>query len=1053
MPDNNDSTFVFRLQSDNEQHDLSNTIKHWGKSQIYGDQQINAIKSTNQHSMHQPTSIPSPFARIALVKTAFSEVATHGEQALRAYQKIVSDTLDVAEIFFTLDKWKDKVEIITWKYGRKENSPELEDDSDLKKLHSGHGQIYKTLKTFLENDAVAYNFDKMKNIYILKYKKTGDMIGATSPCTLFFSSANNYNDIDIMLNNQRRAFEGIVPLSQRNWSFQKYLYSWIAQYNENRNVDGRDISIFDEFIKYLEAQKPLIKRTTEIDVLTSVDMNIFIQLRSPDVEVLGKPLYQNKNFGPEIWTANDILEDTLIRIPFKINKNSFFDGNMPNGSTQTYLLPIKEKFFTEYTVEDLKRFIRINHSGDVATVKIEIDTQTIEKRYKKSNNTLIELTFDCAIFPNVKFRNENLANYRFGLVCDFREKDKFDVEFVKINSNIEQTMRRFSVRNETHSLNRQLKNYTLEGSNFDYIKITYEGKSGIIIPNMEGREGFSSFTFAIDFGTTNTHIEYRIDNDNDSKSFDIKKMPIDEKQIHYLHGGEDFLKNYFDVEYIPSYTDEEFMFPMRTALSYGENTNWLYVYPFEKASLNVLYEKRIDYPYNKTETDLKWSDDQDYRNKVKAYIESIMYILRNKVILNHGNLVNTKIIWFYPVSMERRRYENLVTVWNEAYNKYFGGNESNIISITESIAPFEYYIKDGDTSKLVTIDIGGETTDVVISTDGNADYITSFRFAANAVFGDGYSENRRIKNGIVRQFFNQIREDLQTVITNKEDEIFKIFDDMINNKRSDDIASFLFSLKDNKRVRSFGQNLATNVNLNDKLINDTTQKITFIFFYSAIIYHIAKLMKALKTEMPDKIVFSGNGSRVILLLTKDNSILQDYTKSIFEKVFGEKYPNRGLTIIPPGENPKVATCKGGFHLSQPYDYESILNKKVVLHSNGTNQLIQIKNPTNSDKYIAINDDYLKETVKEVEKFINFVFENLHFFTDKGYRLNDDSIVIAKQICTQNLYTYAEIGWNLKRGEIQNDEIINESLFFYPLVGMLKELTVAICNNNTNNQTH
>lgn len=53
---------------------------------------------------------------------------------------------------------------------------------------------------------------------------------------------------------------------------------------------------------------------------------------------------------------------------------------------------------------------------------------------------------------------------------------------------------------------------------------------------------------------------------------------------------------------------------------------------------------------------------------------------------------------------------------------------------------------------------------------------------------------------------------------------------MITNKRSDDIASFLFSLKYNKRVRSFGQNLADNVNLNNKLINDTTQKITFIIF-------------------------------------------------------------------------------------------------------------------------------------------------------------------------------------------------------------------------------
>ena len=49
-----------------------------------------------------------------------------------------------------------------------------------------------------------------------------DMIGATSPCTMYFSSANNYKDVDIKLNSQRKAFEGIVPLHQRNWDFQKY---------------------------------------------------------------------------------------------------------------------------------------------------------------------------------------------------------------------------------------------------------------------------------------------------------------------------------------------------------------------------------------------------------------------------------------------------------------------------------------------------------------------------------------------------------------------------------------------------------------------------------------------------------------------------------------------------------------------------------------------------------------------------------------------------------------------------------------------------------------
>jgi len=428
-----------------------------------------------------------------------------------------------------------------------------------------------------------------------------------------------------------------------------------------------------------------------------------------------------------------------------------------------------------------------------------------------------------------------------------------------------------------------------------------------------------------------------------------------------------------------------------------------------------------------------------------------MYILRNKVILNHGNLADTKIIWFYPVSMERLRYENLVNAWKNAYIKYFGGDISNIHSITESIAPFEYYIKDGDTSKLVTIDIGGGTTDVVISSGRNADYITSFRFAANAIFGDGYSENNRVKNGIVRQFFDQIRKELQSVL-NDNDDIFNIFDDMITNKSSDDIASFLFSLKYNKKVRSIGNNLADNVNLNNKLRNDTTQKITFIFFYSAIIYHIAKLMKALNVEMPDKIVFSGNGSKVIQFITDDESILNDYTKLIFEKVFGNDYPSSGLTIILPGENPKVATCKGGFYSSQPYNYDDILNRIVVLHSNRTNQVIYRTNKIDSDKYMSINDDYLTKTVEEVENFIEFVFDNLSFFTGRRYQLNNRSIEIAQNICTQRLKIYANSGWNLKKAEVDENEFINESLFFYPLVGMLKELTDAICHENSYNRT-
>lgn len=1050
MADQNiDTNFVLRLQNGNNgQHDLQNTLKHWDESRMYDDKQINAIESSNKESLNQPTSIPSPFARIALVKTAFSEVAEHRDNALASYQKIVSDSLDVAEIFFTFDKWRNKIEILEWNRNK-----------DLKKLESGHLQLYKTLKTFLENDAIAYNFDRMRSIYILKHKPTGKMIGATSPCTLFFSAANDFDGIVIQLNNTHKAFDDIIPLSKRSWDFQKYLYTWVAANNEKRIIPGRAAtSIFHEFAKYLDSQKSFIGKTEQISALTqnaSEGLQVsYKELRAPNVEVLGMALYQSKTIGIDNLTADDIMEDKIIRLPYEIRKESFFDGNLQENSKQTYILPIKEKFFNNYSANELIQFIKINHSGDVVDIKLDTGSTVFKKRYTVSEGKVINLAFDCAIFPNVKFKEDKDANYRFGLVCDFKEKEKYSAEFVKINDKIDESKKRHSVRNETQSLNYQLKNYSLEGSNFDYIRINYNGICGVVIPKFELKAGEEEFTFAADFGTTNTHIEYKIGNGIKIKSFDISKGQIDERQVHWLHGGEDYIREVFDEEYIPAYTDEEFKLPMRTALSFGEKTNWQNVYPFEKASVDELYEKRLSYPYNKTETDLKWSDDTNNQKQVKAYIESLMYLLRNKVIIGNGSLAKTKIRWFYPVSMERGRYNNLKTAWNEAYKKYFGGEESNIIPITESVAPFEYYVKDRNANNLVTIDIGGGTTDIVISSTGTVDYITSFRFAADSIFGDGYAENNRVKNGVIRQFINEIKAELQTQIS-ENDDLFRIFDDMNANKSSADVASFLFSLKQNKRVRVEGKNIAENASLSKKLIDDTTQKITFIFFYAAIIYHLAKLMNAKDLQMPDKIVYSGNGSRVIPFFTNDKETLKDFTKLIFEKVYGRKYHSNDLDIILNEENPKEATCKGGFFIEKPDSFSDILRKKVVLHSNGTDRIIQresnsIDGVKEEDSYKAVNNKYIEQTVDEAKSFIQFVFDLLPFFANEGYKLNNVSIEIAKEVCFQKLDIYAKNGWQLKKKDVTETEGIEETLFFYPLVGMLKELSDAICNKNSLN---
>lgn len=1036
---------ILRLQNEsNTQHDLQNTLKHWDKSRMYDDKQINAIKSSNHKSEHQPTSVPSPFARIALVKTAFTEVAEYGDKALVAYQRIVSDTLDIAEIFFTYDKWRKEIEIIKW------------DKEQLDKLKSGHRQIYDTLKMFLDNDALSYNFDKMEGIYILKHKNTGDMIGATSPSTLFFSTSNNFNNIDIAFSSSRKAFTQIAPLNKRNWDFQKYLYTWIAKNNDLKIVEGHAATtLFREFNQYLNKQKTEINRTAEIDALSenaSAELeSSYKVLRAPNVEILGKPLYQSKEIIKDSLTADDLLEDTIIRLPYEIKKESFFNGNIQDNSKSSYLLPIKSEFFKYYTLDDLKNAIKINHSGDVAEVDLKIDNQQFKKHYKISDGSLIQATFDCALFPNVKFKNEEEAQYRFGLVCDFKNKKRFSAEYIRINTPIDDKKKRFAVRNENRAFNFQMKNYSLEGSNFDYIEIKYDATVGIIVPNLKLMSGEEEFTFAVDFGTTNTHIEYKKGKDKE-KVFDISQNPTDDRQVHWLHGGEEIMKDVFDEEFLPAYTDEEFKLPMRTALSFGENVVWHDVYPFEKASLDELYEKRSGYAYNETITDLKWSDNVNNQNQVKVYIESLMFMLRNKVVLNYGNLGKTKIKWFYPASMERNRFNNLKSAWSDAYIKYFGEDLNNIVAITESVAPFEYYIRAGDSSNLVTIDIGGGTTDIVVSKGGEIDYITSFRFAANSIFGDGYAEAAQTKNGIIRQFFEEIRSELEMKISNKEDDLFQIFDDMKNNKSSADIASFLFSLKHNKTVMDAGEHLAKNANLESKLTVDTTQKIIFVFFYASIIYHLAKVMKAKGSKMPDKIVFSGNGSRAIPLFTDDSDILEGFTKKIFEKVYDNAYSRNELRIILNKDNPKEATCKGGFYIKEDMSYRDILMKTVVLHSNGTDSLIERKNintdnDNNSNSYNIIDDKYIKETVEENRKFIQLVFDLLPFFDNEGYKMNKNSIAIAKDICFSRLDIYADNGWRQKKREIDENDLIEETLFFYPIVGMLKQLTDAIYEKN------
>ena len=146
------------------------TSDDWGKAKKYGSDVIKKIQDpAGLTAKKEITSIPSPFARIDLAKTAFKYVVDSGNlDGNTIYHKIVSDCLDVGEIFFNFDKltYEDSVthknkpmfEIVAWD---RQNEIESLKKSKLKE----HRILGETLDMYL-NQEIQNNMLK-HIIYIL----------------------------------------------------------------------------------------------------------------------------------------------------------------------------------------------------------------------------------------------------------------------------------------------------------------------------------------------------------------------------------------------------------------------------------------------------------------------------------------------------------------------------------------------------------------------------------------------------------------------------------------------------------------------------------------------------------------------------------------------------------------------------------------------------------------------------------------------------------------------------------------------------------------------
>jgi len=172
---------VFRLQ--NPAGILAN-LDHWNDSAKYDTDEINNIPDPAGMMGAPPTSIPTPFARMDMARNAFNFVCRNGLSGHTFYHRIVSDILDIAQIMFSYSDWQNDIRIYSWN--------KVNDINVLQASGSlGHNKLAETLNLYLNQDEDSFNFNLTNEIHIIEFKN--QIIGGTSPLTLFFSTAYKFN--------------------------------------------------------------------------------------------------------------------------------------------------------------------------------------------------------------------------------------------------------------------------------------------------------------------------------------------------------------------------------------------------------------------------------------------------------------------------------------------------------------------------------------------------------------------------------------------------------------------------------------------------------------------------------------------------------------------------------------------------------------------------------------------------------------------------------------------------------------------------------------------
>ena len=779
-------------------------------------------------------------------------------------------------------------------------------------------------------------------------------------------------------------------------------------------------------------------------------------------------------------TTDDFLEDTLIELPFNINASKFYSGF--SGDFK-YLLPIKKEYFNFFRISDLKNHLSININEDIVKIQLKIPIEnkrgvadiTFTREYEKQKGNIIESRAGMGIFPFYQIvdadpKLQALNEYTV-LLADRNEKLKFSsIEFFRFKDlasgtsalRHEMTDRSTWAEVNAGDSTATSKYFKIQQA-FDYIELSYFDTneircSGLIIPNFEKRTFTKdnltkAYTFAVDFGTSNTHIAWMQNGEALPKPFEIGE--VDQQMVLLNTPGADQdpgikYEYYGQFPAINSILRREFLPAVftsqsKTAVSFPFKTAACEITAFnniEKSKTDLFSHINIGYYIDQEEkksdgtiannitytTNLKWllenNNDDANKNRVKFFLKQLLLQIKAKTILNNGRLNNLQVVWSVPLSMERGNRTNLAAILKDAFKEVFKDSGALLADpIPESVAPYFYLIKSGsdiqDTANVVNIDIGGGTTDVMMfmeSAGNRSDkYLTtSFRFAGSDLWGGGFKsklkDNGFIKNYLLYQKTNNIKPD--------EDKYFKkVKDD--GNLSADDVISLLFKFDDKFK---FSDSI---------IIGNPDLSLILYLHYSAIIYHIIQIIELKKYPLPRYLSFTGKGSQYIKLICGgDEKELEEYTRLLL-KAYSGKDLQAGFKVHL-NSTPKEITASGAvlYTLADTEEKAKYQQDFEFMHPGFDPKKPQEFSPRDTGN---MENEFLISDTLEADSPLNVaVLNNLNTFLE--LTLTDRAITdFLSDFKVKNSKTaLEELKWN-------NDIFNGEGLIYDSYKKVLKEL--------------